>query len=100
MPKYDEICEDVKHSSVRATSSGTRTAREIKIKGEDAGYLLDLARDLHGEEAVAGVSQAFEYPGDNEARDEALRALVRFYWRAWGLSKVIKQVLSEKGGEA
>lgn len=67
-----------------------------KISISDIRDLNYIADHLKGEEAVEEIIRLIDYPDDNYAQDDALKAVVRFYSNVRYLVSQMNQVFNKQ----
>lgn len=90
MPKYNEIGAIANNSNYQSTSNRTKA---ISLSLFDASNIIDLANDLHGEEAIEDVSLMLSDINDEQMRGIALESILKFYANARILTKAINNAL-------
>ena len=90
MPKYNEIRANANNSNIPSTSNRTKA---ISMSVYDASYIVDLANDLHGEEALEDISLMLFDTTDEQMRGIALESILKFYANVRVLTKAINRVI-------
>lgn len=54
-------------------------SKTITLSAYDAGNILDLAHDLHAEEALEDAAFVFNSKGDEDMKSDAAKSLLHFY---------------------
>ena len=91
MPKYNEIGANTNNSNVQSTSSH-ETA--LSVSKFDIRELIDLAKDLKGEEALTDYYSFFSNPKDTFSGEETLKSLMRFYANVRYLTQEINRIFN------
>ena len=86
MPRTNEIREIANNSNYQSTSNRTKA---ISLSVYDAANIIDLANDLHGEEALEDVSLMLFDLEDENMRGMALESILKFYVNVRILTKAI-----------
>ena len=86
MPRTNEIREIANNSNYQSTSNRTKA---ISLSVYDAANIIDLANDLHGEEALEDISLMLFDLEDENMRGMALESILKFYANVRILTKAI-----------
>lgn len=76
MPTNNEIRAIANNSTYPSTSSHDTA---ITLSRYDAQSILDLAQDLHAEQALEDAAFIFNTIGEEDMKGEAARSLLKFY---------------------
>lgn len=90
MPNFNEIGAIANNSNYQSTSNRTKA---ISLSVFDASNIVDLANDLHGEEAIEDVTLLLSDATDEQLRGLALESMLKFYANVRILTKAINKAL-------
>lgn len=90
MPKTMNLSEG---QSIVTPSHTSHRTKAISLSVFDASNIIDLANDLHGEEALEDVSLMLSDFTDEQMRGIALESLMKFYANVRILTKAINNAL-------
>ena len=90
MPRINEIREVANNSTYKSTSNRTKA---ISLSVYDASNIVDLANDLHGEEALEDISLMLFDTSDEQMRGIALESILKFYANVRVLTKAINRTI-------